>query len=209
VIVRDNRSCACADRNFYWPPSNLGPVVIHQDLHPDRRDVAYMGNFTECTEDVITDTDGHGARLLAVQARRELDASNGKRACERVRYLLTAPAPIAPLAGSPALPQPTGAEGGLLTRVILLCTRAGRLGRSLAGRGPLGWDLNQSTDVHGDILMGTDFQALGHREFSSRLDVARREFDTRSDRHKLRRARTASSWCSDAAREQVSPRLLV
>ncbi|KAJ1635832.1 hypothetical protein T492DRAFT_902203 [Pavlovales sp. CCMP2436] len=35
-----------------------------------------MGNFTECTEDVITDTDGHGARLLAVQARRELDASN-------------------------------------------------------------------------------------------------------------------------------------
>ncbi|KAJ1639579.1 hypothetical protein T492DRAFT_899251 [Pavlovales sp. CCMP2436] len=161
VIVWDNRSSACADRNFYWPPRNLGPVVIHQDLHPDRRDVAYMGNFTECTEDVITDTDGHGARLLAVQARRELDARNG------------------------------------------------RLGRSLAGRGPLEWDPNQSTDVHGDILMGTDFQALGHLEFSSRLDVARREFDTRSDRHKLRRARTASSWCSDAAREQVSPRLLV
>ncbi|KAJ1618151.1 hypothetical protein T492DRAFT_465468 [Pavlovales sp. CCMP2436] len=77
VIVRDNCSCACADRNFYWPPSNLWPVVIHQDLHPDRRDVAYMGNFTECTEDFIKDTDGHGVRLLAVQARRELDASNG------------------------------------------------------------------------------------------------------------------------------------
>ncbi|KAJ1636925.1 hypothetical protein T492DRAFT_352729 [Pavlovales sp. CCMP2436] len=200
VIVRDNRSCACADRNFYWPPSNLGPVVIHQDLHPDRRDVAYIGNFTECTEDVITDTDGHRARLLAVHARRELDASNGKRARERVCYVLTAPAPIAPLAGSPALPQPTGADGGLLTCVILLCTRAGRLGRSLAGRARR--SLGSIACWAGTAWMGP--QSIyrrarrhldGHRlssAWTSRILVALGRCATRI-RHQVRPPQTASS----------------